>query len=391
MIFIVLAAICWLIWYYNDDHIRDIVRWVRYGEMWIVKLFVDLCEWAGLIDEESYRVMFNGQPVSWESGFEATPDFNKLIMNYQHMSYMTALTMQPMKIPMMAIFCGAGVWVLFHGPGTSFREKMGIEELLKRQSTNFPVISPFVDFNPGNQPPRPPGSPVPAELPCFAEALGPEEWIAYNSIPVPDGKLDEAKAERAFMRQLGKRWRGWQHLEPYQQVMLAAFCLKAQRKRDDADAMLGRLANCWTFKGGLKLNRKLMSEARGILKNEKLAKDTLRKCNQFAFTATALMGALDYARSEGGVMAPAQFVWLRGHDRNLWYPLNNLGRHSYHMEGLGAMSHYKREKRTQRPIPVPKMEDALEMLRDYAASKKMRPIPALDYKGSKKRGIKKAV
>ena len=277
------------------------------------------------------------------------------------------------------------------GPGTHFRTTLNIESLIHRQRKIFPVIAPFVDFDPSTQPPRPPGSPVPAELPAFAEALGPEEWLAYNNIPAPDGKIDRKAAARAFRKQLVARWKGPKALKPYQQVLLAAFCLKAARKRNESDRMLARLAECWSFKKGLKLDRKLVSEARAVLKNKDLAGKTLAKANQHAFVTTALMRALATAREEGGVCAPAQFVWLRAHDRTLWYPLNNLGRQSFHLEAFGAMSHYRVEKMTQRPIPVPKMEDALTSISEYMASNKARPIPQLDYTHSKKRGVKKAV
>jgi len=74
----------------------------------------------------------------------------------------------------------------------------------------------------------------------------------------------------------------------------------------------------------------------------------------------------------------------------LWYPLNNLGRQSHHAEALGAMAHYRVEKMTQRPVPVPKLEEAVEVLAGYMASRNARPVPALDYSASKKRGVKKA-
>ena len=102
------------------------------------------------------------------------------------------------------------------------------------------------------------------------------------------------------------------------------------------------------------------------------------------------MRALAFARSEGGVLAPAQFVWLRAHDRGLWYPLNNMGRQSFHMEAMGAMAHFKAERMTQRPIPVAKMGDAVKTIKEYMGSQRARPIPQLDYSGSKKKGIKAA-
>lgn len=88
-------------------------------------------------------------------------------------------------------------------------------------------------------------------------------------------------------------------------------------------------------------------------------------------------------------MAPGMFVWLRGYDRQLWYPLNNLGRNSYHLEALGAICHYKAEKIAQRPIPKPKVKDAIQSISEYMDSDMARPIPQKDYSGSQKRGVKK--
>jgi intracellular multiplication protein IcmP len=55
------------------------------------------------------------------------------------------------------------------------------------------------------------------------------------------------------------------------------------------------------------------------------------------------------------------------------------------------MAHFKMEKMTQRPVPTPKMEFAVETIVEYMKSMRARPIPQLDYSGSKKRGVKKAV
>ena len=201
--------------------------------------------------------------------------------------------------------------------------------------------------------------------------------------------MDQDAAARVFAKDLGPPWKGPLYLPPYKQVLLAAFCLKAIRKRTESDKMLGDLANCWSAEGGLKVDSNLVREARKVLKNRDKFGKVFSKCNQHAYENTAMLRALLTAREEGGVLAPAQFVWLRGYDRNLWYPLNNLGRQAFHAEALGTMCHYKAEKMAQRPIPRPKMEDAVKQLADYLASPNARPIPALDYSNSKKRAIKK--
>lgn len=388
---VIFAVIIAIFWYYFDSEVRNAVRWIRYYEMTAIKFFVEVFQSAGLMEE--YKIAFRDREFDWFVGYESVPEVPADRLNYNHLAFFSALAMQPLKL----VFCGIlglmAIWAIFRGPNTQYRSVLNLEGLIGRQCETFPIISPILEFNPAKQPPRPPGSPVPAELPLFAEALGPEEWLAYYQIPVPDGVVDEDAAFQAFRKQLAGFWKGPQKLAPYKQVLLAAFCLKAARKRNDADAMMGRLARCWDHKNGLQLSKdkKLLKQARAILADKKLSGETLAKCNQHAYETTALMRGLLTAREEGGVLQSAQFVWLRAHDRTLWYPLNNLGRQSFHAEALGAMSHFKCERRTSRPIPVPKMEDAIDTIKGYMKSPNKRPIPQLDYSGSTKRGVKKAV
>lgn len=374
-VFIALFA---LFWYFNEFKVKSAVRWVRWGEMWALSWVLD----------EDYAITWNGQSVHFDTWLEGIPKIPANKLDDGTMAVIGALAMAPIKLPIAILIGLMGLWCMNFGPGTHNRRKLNLDGLINHQSKVFPVISPFVKFNPSTQPPRPPGAPVPADLPAFAEALGPEEWLAYHSIPIPDGKIDRQAAYMAFAQQLGPRWQGWEKLPPYKQVLLATMCLRAARKRIPSDEMIGALANCWSFEKGLVIPPKLLREARAVLKNKDLSGPTLRKANQHGFQTTALIRALATAREEGGVMAPATFVWLRAYDRILWYPLNNLGRQAFHMEAFGAMAHYKAEKMTQRPIPRPKVETAIDSLETYMSSDKARPIPQLDYKGSKKRGIK---
>ncbi|MCB1529460.1 MAG: type IV secretion system protein [Rhodospirillales bacterium] len=378
---VVLGACGYLVWWLWTEEILSALRWVRYGEMWVVSHFVD----------DDFVVAWGKEKILFWEWFEGTPKVRAENLDTKKISIMTTLALTPFKWIVGGIISLIGLWAIFKGPGTQYRQRFNLDGLIKFQAGAFPIISPFVKFNPSNQPPRPPGSPVPAELPLFAEALGPEEWLAYNSIPIPDGKLDEGAAFRAFAQQLGPRWQGAAKLPPYKQILLASCCLKACRKRRDADDLLSRLAKCWSHDKGLDLkkDRGLVKDARKILKNRDLAGKMLSQCNQHAWQTTALLRGVTVAREEGGVLAPAQFVWLRGYDRALWYPLNNLGRHTHHPEALGAIAHYKAEKMAKRPIPRAKVGDAVQTMVDYMNSDLARPVPQIDYSGSKKRGIKK--
>ncbi len=374
-ILIVLAiGICYLIWYVFEFEIKNMIRWIKWSEMWLVSWFVS----------SDYTIAYGSKVYNFHDILDQTPKISYTRLSDDRMGLIHTAASYPLRYVYATLIGILAIWALLRGPETQYRRILGLDGLINVQSKIFPVIAPFVNFNPSKQPVRPPGSPVPAELPLFSEALGPEEWLAYNQIPMPDGEIDEEAVEDAFVKQLGQPWRGAQNLPDYKKVLLAAFCLKAARKRAESDLMLSNIAECWDHKSGLRLSGALVSQANKILKNKDLTHATLSQANRHAFQTTALLRALYCARNEGGVLAPAQFVWLRGYDRALWYPLNNLGRNTYHMEGIGALAHYKQERVIDRPIPKPKLDLAVKQIIEYMASNAARPIPQLDYSKAKK-------
>ena len=58
---------------------------------------------------------------------------------------------------------------------------------------------------------------------------------------------------------------------------------------------------------------------------------------------------------------------MRGADRALWYPLNNLGRRAFHSEGAGAMAHFMAEEAAQKPLPMPRLDTAIVTINQYLA------------------------
>ncbi len=376
-IFVVVFGISYVIWITFTPQLLQGYLWLRQGEAYIGSLWTD----------NDTIVMTTNGPLSFGDAKDIIHSVTPQMLlqdNVDHWSIINATSLailNPLRIPFGIILGLWAIWALFKSPTSQHRKTYSLDSLINAQSQMFPVINPIKNFNPLNDvPARAPGALVPAELPMFAEALSPEEWVAFHKIPVPDGHLDRDSTEKAFEVQLGKPWQGYKKLPPYLQVLLASFALKASRKRTESDDMLGELASCWTHKGGLSLNGSLVSRARKILKNKELSGGTLARCNHHAYITTAMIGALEHARSEGGVLAPAQFLWLRGHDRTLWYPLNNLGRQSFHAEALGAMSHYRAEKQVERPIPKPTLNDAVDVMIAYIGDKdKSQPIPQLDF------------
>jgi len=94
------------------------------------------------------------------------------------------------------------------------------------------------------------------------------------------------------------------------------------------------------------------------------------------YAYTALMALLNDARLKAGVLAPAQFVWLKLVDRRLWYALHSLG---FETEGFGrylhpnprieaasARDHWAAERLYGRPLLRPEIERALNAARKVA-------------------------
>ncbi len=270
------------------------------------------------------------------------------------------------------IVLGVAVYVIYKAlfvfKKDAFKTRYNLESFIKVQAKIWPVIQPIVDFNPSKHSARIPGSLIPEKLPLFAEALSPEEWVSAHQIGVEGGVPNKDRTRQAFLAQLGPRWAGYKGLPPYVLGLLAAFALKGVQKREESDEFLGKLSTCWTATGGFRPTAEIMAEIQKILKDPEIGGKALEIAAKHAYRTTALLGVLRWARFMGGVLASAQFLWLRGTDRTLWYALNNLGRRSFHMEGAGAMAHYMAEEAAGKALPIPRLETAIVALNQYFAA-----------------------
>jgi len=378
----VLFGAGWLVWHFFKQPILETLRWMRFGELWVINLFVnhryDPClSW--LTHARFGDTKPTPEMIGWTNGCFGV-DYLKSVPEEDTLSYYSLSAVGIAAIsrgisayihwPLAAIFAAFGFHIFFISPRNKFRTKHNLESFIKVQAKMWPVISPIVDFNPITSSARAPGDMVPDKLPIFAEALSPEEWISFHRIGVTNNIPDRDATRRAFLLQLGPRWTGHFHgLPMYIKALIAAFALKGVQRREESDDMLGRIALCWSAKGGLNLNMQLTSEIEGILKDEKVGGQALAVTKGFAYRTTAVTDILRWARSRGGVLAPAQFLWLRGVDRTLWYALNNLGRRSYHSEGAGAMAHYMAEQNARKALPIPRIDTAIVTLNQYMAER----------------------
>lgn len=377
IVFGLVFGVAWLIWFYFHTQLSDMLRWIRVGEMWIAQIIVG----------SDYTVTIPSGAVPEHAGLQSMTQWREFFtqadisqIGVPELKASTYIVVPALR-PLFALFIAAmTIWVVLSGPNTRYRRKLDLEGLIKEQSISFPTIAPFVKFNPSTLPYRVVGQPVPSKMPLFAEALAPEEWIAYNEIQVRNNQIDANQTYQALMKQLGPRWQGPLHLPIHAQGLYAAFALRHARKRKESEELLGNLALHWSPEKGLCLPSKIKTQIRKIIKDPKLGGALQKHADRHAYTTTALLRCLGRAREEGGVLAPASFLWLRGEDRALWYPLNNLGRRAYHAEAAGALVHYTNELIARQKIPTPRFDDVIKSIQDNVTGPAARPIPPLDKK-----------
>jgi len=351
MFLIVVSIFSWAMWAAFSHEIMWFLKWLCIGELYIIDLFVNNPDILKLIDRvESIQ----------RNSLEFRKDVAPLLL----------LSGVYIRYPIALLFSFYAWNCYKHPPKKMLRQKHDLDSLIKFQSEAWPYISPFVDYNPGKESSRAVGDPVPRKLPVFAESLAPEEWLVYNDIEVDPKtfEFDEKRAKRVFQSQVGLRWKGVDNAPEYARVLMAGFALKVARQRDDADVFLGEVAKCWTREKGLVLTPQVKTKMNNILKPSQAGQTVADIMNLHAYFVTAIIALLEYARKRGGVLAPAQFLWLRGVDRELWYALNSLGRRTYFTESSGAMSHYFVEKSLGKPIVSINVDNAMISLKSYLNS-----------------------
>jgi intracellular multiplication protein IcmP len=357
VIIFILLAIAYGIWYVMGNQISSGTRWVRVAQLYVVSIFTDRYD------------TFRDQLIALPAGQ----------ITFKQFLYMNEIVVGIFRYPLSGLLFFLAWRCYFIDNKNVFTRKFDLEGLIKEHSKVFPVITPITKFNPLKDNSRMQGEPVPAKLPPFAEALMPEEWIAYYDIPMHDNLPDRDAVRRALLPQLGQRWQGPTALPPYAQALFAAFALKVGGERVKSDELLSEISALWEPKQKFRLSKEVKEKVKAALQHPKQGRVLEKVAAQHAFVSCAMLRALQYAREQGGVLAPAQFLWLRAVDRALWYPLNNLGRNAVHIESSGAIIHYRAELSAHKPIPNPQLEQAVDGLVIYMKDHPGLIIPPKNY------------
>jgi intracellular multiplication protein IcmP len=182
---------------------------------------------------------------------------------------------------------------------------------------------------------------------------------------IKDGKtLAKVRREASvevFSAQMGSIWDSRVDTQPpYVQALFAVFAAKAEDDGESCKTLLYQISKS-------ALSGKLdFSGTRQLLHKHIKSKKVGRAAGPHAYVLTMMASMLDLARGNG-VLATADFLWLKSIDRKLWYMLNSVGRRTAFPEIAGPYAHWVVEKRLRRPLKVPVVITAVDALDEAIA------------------------
>jgi len=163
------------------------------------------------------------------------------------------------------------------------------------------------------------------------------------------------EATRVFSLQMGKYWTNADDLNMHTKALFAIFAAKANHDRNSALDLLNQISSSALLG---KLNFTGVQELLDKYKDSKIVQKAVGK-HAYVFTAMATL--LELARRDG-VLATAEFLWLKPVDRRLWYMLNNVGRQTAFIEVAGPFSHWLAERAIGHKLLMPMVEPAVTAL-----------------------------
>ncbi len=269
-----------------------------------------------------------------------------------------------LRYPIIVILILLAFVIYFSHINLQFKKTYNMKSLTEAERKNWPQISPVIkldlvkediDKGPWAM------ALTPMQFAKKYHLLQEEKTISTamtmastvgNQITV---QIRREAAYPVFALQLGEYWQGVERLSPSTKALFVIFAARANRDRDGALKLLLQIAESTTI-GRLNFNG--VNELWEKHKNNKAVN---RIIHSHAYVLTVMASMLELARKDG-VLASADFLWLKPTDRLLWFMLNSVGRQTVYSEVAGPFAHWNVERALGRRLLTPMIEEAVNGL-----------------------------
>lgn len=330
----------WAIWSFAHAQIVSFIFEIRLIEAKLI----------GLFSHDIQNVVATIKNTSPESAtFTQVTSISELIGDY-------------LKYPIAVILGLFSIAMYFGHSGLHYKKTYNMQYLLDEEKVNWPQITPIAKLDLVN---------TELHIGPWAMGLTPMQFAKKHQLlqlerVLPVGGFSSAQAKivatlrredayRIFTLQLGRYWTNVESLNIHTKALFAVFAARANRDREGATNLLLKIASS-AASGKLDF-----SGAEELLKKHKDNNAVTKVIQSHAFVFTVMASMLLLARTDG-VLASADFLWLKAVDRSLWFVLNSVGRQTPFSEVAGPIAHWIAERTIGHKLNVPMVEEAVKAL-----------------------------
>lgn len=362
IIAIVVVAVL-IFWYFKKEAITRVIFWVRAREIALIEW--SLHEWADLLvalkirhwlspEWASFLLPDLGDLGDWSQYIrEANPAY----VEFNVIKDLSLVVGYYLKYPVALVSLVMAALMYFKHSGSRYSNRMDMKKLRHLESSNWPYITPVVHRKNLIKVPLEKGPWSMAQNAMqFSKSNGLLEEYKKNYKPAV--RLLQDKAARVLALQMGPLWNGPAKMPIYAKALFAVFAAKGNQDEKSANRLLAKIARSAKTGGRLDFSGTQLL----LIKYVRTRVVGYAVCRH-AYVLTAMASMLELARTDG-VLATAEFIWLKKVDRLLWLMLNTVGRQTAFCEVAGPYAHWLMEKKLGRPMKVPMVKEGIVALNE---------------------------
>lgn len=345
IVVVILAAFA--IWYFYEKEITHFIFLVRLYEIKLIRIIMEALTSIftfftfsppDITELKQWESYIKSRPVN--ISFEAVEDISQLVGRY-------------LAYPVMISLSLLGFFIYRKHVVLKFKTIFNMQTLKKSELSVWPQSKPTVnkdliskDIHKG------PWAMAKTPLVFCKEHKIIKSHKKENNIV---GKLIKGPAYRVFSLQTGRLWPGVNGLKIHVKALMAIFAAKANHDTARANKLLDQISDS-SASGQLDFSG--VQETLNKYYQTKIVQKTIA---QHAYLLTVMASMLELARMDG-VLASAEFLWLKAIDRPMWYMLNSVGRRVAVPEIAGAFAHWLSERSLRAPIRTPMVDAAVKAM-----------------------------
>ncbi len=338
-----IVAIALVVWYFARIPLLKFYFTIKLGEIYLLSFFTPALEPAHKAILDYYN--------------------NPGVLTFSQVQEILGYVGKYLRIPIAVVMILLSALIFFKHPLLKFKTVYSMSKLRQSEKNIWPQINPTMNLNLIDQdifegPWAMPDNPMEfakrhqliEELPTPIDPFLAKRGLIEVQI-IPD------RARTVFTAQMGAVLHDLNQLPIHTKALFAIFAARAANDMKGANDLLLQIAR--TSAEG----KSNFSGAQELMKKHYNTKPIAKIFSNHAYVYTMMISMLEYARTNG-VLASADFLWLKPLDRKLWYVLNCTGRHTPFCEVGGPFAHWKAEKALKRKVVRPMIDQAVAALNE---------------------------